>query len=83
MDEKDSITELLKQIRDNQVRSLQKQEQHLEIAREQIERSRKQVQESIELQKLAIEKVKRVSRIAVPGIAFCIVLIIYLVVRYF
>jgi len=83
MSERDQITELLTEIRDNQLLSLQRQEEHLRIAKEQIERSGKQVQESISLQKLAIEKVKRVTRIAVPGIAFCILLIIYLLVRYF
>jgi len=83
MDDKEKIIELLTEIRDNQRLSLQRQEEHLQIAKDQMERSRSQVQESIQLQKLAIEKVKRVSRIAVPGIAFCIALIIYLLVRYF
>jgi t-SNARE complex subunit (syntaxin) len=83
MSDKEHIIELLTEIRDNQRLSLQRQEEHLEVAKEQIERSRKQVQESIELQKLAIDRVKRVSRIAVPGIALCIILIIYLLIRYF
>jgi t-SNARE complex subunit (syntaxin) len=83
MNDKEEITELLKEIRDNQRLSLQRQEEHLQIAKDQMERSRRQVQESIQLQKLAIEKVKRISRIAVPGIVFCIALIIYLLVRYF
>lgn len=83
MSDKDQITALLTEIRDNQRLSLQLQEKHLQIAREQIERAGNQVKESIALQRLAIEKVKHVSRIAVPGIAFCIILIIYLLVRYF
>jgi len=82
MSDKDDIRELLTEIRDNQRLSLQRQEEHLAIAREQIERSRGQVQESIELQRQAIDRVKKISRIAVPGIAICIVLIIYLLVRY-
>ena len=83
MNDKDQITALLTEIRDNQRLALQRQEEHLQIAREQVERSGKQVQESIGLQKLAIEKVKRITRIAVPGIAFCIALMIYLLIRYF
>jgi hypothetical protein len=83
MDNKEQITELLKEIRDNQVLSLRRQEEHLQIAKDQMERSRNQVQESIQLQKLAIEKVKRISRVAVPGIVICFALIIYLLVRYF
>jgi len=83
MSDKDRITELLTEIRDNQRLALHRQEEHLEIARQQFERSGKQVRESIELQRLAIDKVKRITRIAVPGIAFCIILVIYLLVRYF
>ena len=82
MSDKDDIRELLTEIRDNQRLSLQRQEEHLAIAREQIDRSRGQVQESIELQRQAIDRVKKISRIAVPGIAICIALIIYLLVRY-
>ncbi len=82
MSRKDEIKELLVEIRDNQRLSLKRQEEHLEIARQQVERANKQVTESIELQKLAIGKVKQVARIAIPGIIICIVLIIYLVVEY-
>jgi hypothetical protein len=81
--DKDEIRDLLIEIRDNQRLSLQKQEEHLSVAREQIDRARRQVQDSIELQRQAIDRVKKISRIAVPGIILCVVLIAYLVVRYF
>jgi hypothetical protein len=81
--DKDEIRDLLIEIRDNQRLSLQKQEEHLAVAREQIDRARRQVQDSIELQRQAIDRVKKVSRIAIPGIVLCVVLIAYLVVRYF
>lgn len=83
MSDRDDIRELLVEIRDNQRLSLQRQEEHLEIARKQIERSSSQVQESIELQRLAIGRVKKISRIAIPGILICVVLIVYLLVKYF
>lgn len=83
MGDKDEIRDLLIEIRDNQRLSLQKQEEHLSVAREQIDRARRQVQDSIELQRQAIDRVKKISRIAVPGIILCVVLIAYLVVRYF
>ena len=54
----DELKQLLVEIRDNQRLSLQKQEEHLEVARQQIERARTQVAESIELQKVAIERAK-------------------------
>jgi hypothetical protein len=53
------LLRLLTEIRDNQRLSLQRQEEHLAIAREQIERSRAQVEESIRLQRQAIDKVKK------------------------
>ena len=83
MSDRDDIRELLVEIRDNQRLSLQRQEEHLEIARKQIERSSTQVQESIELQRLAVDRVKKVSRIAIPGILLCVALIVYLLVKYF
>jgi hypothetical protein len=81
--DRDGIRELLVEIRDNQRLSLQRQEEQLEMARRQIERSSTQVQESIELQRLAIDSVKNVSRIAVPGILICMALVVYLLVEYF
>lgn len=83
MSDSEDIKKLLVEIRDNQRLSLQRQEEHLEIARKQIERSSTQVQESIELQRVAIDRVKRVSRVAIPGILICVVLIVYLLIRYF
>jgi hypothetical protein len=83
LSDKDDIRDLLIEIRDNQRLSLQKQEEHLAVAREQIDRARRQVQDSMELQRQAIDRVKRISRIAVPGIILCVILIAYLVVRYF
>jgi hypothetical protein len=77
------IRDLLIEIRDNQRLALQRQEEHLAIAREQIDRSRNQVQESIALQRQAIERVRRVSWVAIPGIVLCVLLIVYLLVKYF
>jgi len=83
MSDSPEIRNLLTEIRDNQRLSLQRQEEHLTIAREQIERSRNQVEQSLELQRQAIARVRRVSRIVLPGIALCILLIVYMLVKYF
>jgi len=83
MSDSPDVRDLLIEIRDNQRVSLQRQEEHLAIAREQIERSRNQVEQSIVLQRQAIERLRRVSRVAIPGIILCIALIVYLLVRYF
>lgn len=82
MSERDEIVALIKEIRDNQRLALARQEEHLELARRQLERSQTQVAQSIELQKAAVARVKQISRIAVPGIVLCLALIVYLIVRY-
>ena len=82
MSDSPEIRNLLVEIRDNQRLSLQRQEEHLAIARQQLERSRSQVEESIALQRQAVARVKRISMIAVPGIIVCMLLIVYLLVRY-
>ena len=83
MTDREEIVSLLKEIRDNQRSALQRQQEHLELARQQIERSRAQTEQSIALQKTAVDRVKHVSRVAIPGIALCLVLIVYLLVKYF
>jgi len=77
------IRDLLVEIRDNQQRALEQQAAQLAVAREQLERARVQVAESIDLQRQAIARVKRISAIAIPGILACIAAIAYLVFRYF
>jgi hypothetical protein len=81
--DREEIVGLLKEIRDNQRLSLQHQTDHIELTKQQLERARTQVQESLELQRTAIARVKQVSLIAIPGIALCLALIVYLVVKYF
>jgi hypothetical protein len=77
------LKQLLIEIRDNQQRALQQQQEHLEIARKQLERSNNQVSESINLQKQAMARFKLISMIAIPGILLCIGLIIYLMTWFF
>ena len=82
MSEREAIVALLEEIRDNQRLGLARQEEHLEVARQQLERSRAQVDESIQLQRAAVARVRQITRIALPGIALCVALIVYLIVRY-
>ncbi|MFW1678200.1 hypothetical protein ACFVYJ_10515 [Pontibacter sp. JAM-7] len=79
----DAVISLLTEIRDNQRQSLQRQEEHLAIAKEQVERTRIQMETSIRLQQQAVSRFQKVSRIAVPGIIVCVLMILYLLLRYF
>ncbi len=72
----------LVEIRDNQRRSLEHQEEHLSITREQMERANRQVNDSLVMQKAAIDRAKQLTRIVIPVIALCIGMIVYLIVNY-
>ena len=76
------IKQILTEIRDNQRESLRRQEEHLDIARQQLERAKAQISESIDLQREAIARARTVGRIALPGILLCVALIVYLIVKY-
>ncbi|MDF2180663.1 hypothetical protein [Neptuniibacter sp. CAU 1671] len=83
MADNDAILDLLREIRDNQKQALARQEEHLAIAKEQIERTRLQMDTSIKLQQQAVQRFQKVSRIAIPGIVICVLMILYLLLRYF
>lgn len=81
MSESEDIRALLVEIRDNQKEALRQQAAELSIAQEQLDRARRQVDESLRLQREAIARQKTAMRVAFPGVALCIAAIIYLAVR--
>jgi len=83
MNTNEELKDILIEIRDNQQKALQQQQEHLEIAKKQFERSNNQVSESIGLQKQAMARFKLISMIAIPIILLCIGLIIYLMTWFF
>ena len=74
---------VLREIRDGQREILAQLTAQRALAEEQLARSREKVEESIGLQKLALQRQSAITRIAVPGILVCITAIAYLVLRYF
>lgn len=83
MNSNEELKEILMEIRDNQQKALQQQQEHLEIAKKQLDRSNNQVSESIDLQRQAMARFKLISMIAIPIILVCIGLIIYLMTWFF
>ena len=83
MSEQEDTREILLEIRDNQLRAIENQEKHISLTQEQVERAKKQIEESINLQRQAIEKTRTIMRIAIPGIVLCLAAILYLVITYF
>ena len=83
MSDLDDIRSVLGEICDNQKRSIEMQAEHLAIAQAQLERAKTQVAESLTLQREAVQKQKMLMRIVMPIIVFCIILIVYLILKYF
>ncbi|MCY1406855.1 hypothetical protein D9M71_221350 [compost metagenome] len=74
---------VLREIRDTQREILAQLAAQRTLAEQQVARSRDKVEESIGLQKLALQRQRTITLIAVPGILACIAAIGYLVLRYF
>ena len=77
------ILETLREIRDGQREMLSNLAAQRALAEEQIAKSRENIEESVGLQRLALQRQRTMTLIAVPGIFACIAAIAYLVLRYF
>ena len=75
--------QLLREIRDGQQKIIALLSAQHALAEEQIKRSRESIEESVGLQRLALQRQRTISLVAVPGIMICILAIGYLVLRYF
>ena len=82
MTENDGITELLTRIEENQRKALEAQQQHLQIAQAQLDRSNKTIQESIELQRVAVARQAIVTKFVIPVIIVLLALLGYLLVKW-
>ena len=82
MSENDRIIELLARIEGNQRKALETQQQHLQIAQAQLDRSNKTIQESIELQRVAVSRQAQVTRFVVSLICILLILLGYLLVKW-
>jgi hypothetical protein len=77
------IVTLLTEIRDNQRDMLERQRVQLDTAQRHLEHSKAQIEESLKLQREAVDRTRTIGRIALPAILVCIAAIAYLVLRYF
>ena len=82
-DSEQPILDLLREIRDGQRELINLVGAQQALAREQLQRSRETVAESVGLQRTALRRQKAITLIAIPGILICIAAIAYLLVRYF
>lgn len=75
--------QILREIRDGQQQIIALMTAQQSLAEEQVKRSRDSIEESVGLQKLALQRQRTVTLVAVPGIIICMAAIAYLVLRYF
>lgn len=75
--------DVLREIRDTQREILAQLAAQRALTEEQVARARDKVEESIGLQKLALQRQRSIGLIAVSGILACIAAIGYLLLRYF
>ena len=75
--------QILREIRDGQQQIIALMTAQQRLAEAQLKRSHDSIEESVGLQRLALQRQRTITFIAVPGILVCIAAIGYLVLRYF
>lgn len=88
MEHHDRIIELLTRVEQNQQRSMQFQQeaieaqrQHMELTRTQLERANRDIDQSIELQRIAVKRQAQIRNFAMPLIGVLLLLMVYLLVK--
>jgi hypothetical protein len=76
------ILEVLRDIREGQNKIIEGLAAQRALAESQILATRKQIDESVGLQREALRRQRVVGRIAVPSIVLCVAAIVYIVWRY-
>lgn len=79
----DQILETLGEIRDGQQEMIRLLSEHKTITEAHQQKSREMLEESMAVQRLAVQRQRNIGLIAIPGILACIAAIVYLVWRYF
>jgi hypothetical protein len=82
VEHQEHIIELLTRIEQNQAKALQAQEEHLALAKAQMERSNRTIGESIELQRVAVAWQAQVRNIVFPLIVILLALLGYLLLKW-
>jgi hypothetical protein len=82
MNDSERIIALLERIDANQRKALEVQQQHLGLAQAQLDRTNKTIQESIELQRVAVARQAQVTKIVIPLIGVLLGLLGYLLIRW-
>ena len=82
MNDNDQIVSLLTRIEENQRKALEVQQQQLGIAQAQLERSNRTIQESLELQRVAVSRQSQALKFILPIVVLLMALLAYLLVKW-
>lgn len=82
-EEQKEVLHTLREIRDGQREIIQLLSAQRTLAEEQLKKSGERIAESVGLQRLALQRQRTITLIAIPAILACIAAIAYLVIRYF
>ena len=82
MSENERIIELLTRMEDNQRKALEAHNRHVQIAQAQLDRSNTTIQESIELQRIALTRQARIFRFMLPLAGVLLILLVYLTIKW-
>lgn len=82
MTDNERLLEVLARIEGNQRSALQMQQQHLQVAQAQLDRSSRTIEESVQLQRLAVSRQAQITRFVIPLICVLLVLLVYLVIKW-
>jgi hypothetical protein len=82
-EEQKEILDTLREIRDGQREVIQLLSAQRTLAEEQLKKSGERIAESVGLQRLALQRQRTITLIAIPALLACIAAIAYLVLRYF
>jgi len=77
------MLDTLREIREGQREIIRLLAIHNSLTEEQVKRSKETLTESVGLQKLAFQRQRTVTLIAIPGILACLAALLYLVLKYF
>jgi hypothetical protein len=78
----EEVVTLLRDIRDGQQAALAQHREHLALARAEAERMRAVAEESLRVQRAAVDRARNVMLLGVPLVVVLLALLVYLLVRY-
>ena len=82
MAEYDEAVSILRNMEQNQLKTLEMQAEHLAIVKAQLERTEARLQESISIQKATVTRYARITNVLVPIVLVALLVVFYMLFKY-